>query len=52
MHSAKTLEGARVRFSVSGGKVMVDGAEVLHANIAASNGVIHAINQVLMPPGQ
>lgn len=51
-HSAKTLEGAPVQFRVSDGKVMVDDAQVVHANIVASNGVIHAIDQVLMPPGQ
>ncbi len=52
MKSAKTLEGARLRFSVVGGKAMVNGAQVVHANISASNGVIHAIDHVLMPPGQ
>lgn len=52
MHSAKTLEGARVVFTVSGGKVMVDNAQVIQANVGASNGVIHAIDQVLMPPSQ
>jgi uncharacterized surface protein with fasciclin (FAS1) repeats len=32
-----------------GGKVMIDGANVVTADIAASNGVIHVIDTVLMP---
>lgn len=52
LQEAKTLEGAPVQFRVSGGRVMVDGVQVVHPNIGASNGVIHAINQVLLPPGR
>jgi uncharacterized surface protein with fasciclin (FAS1) repeats len=52
MKSAKTLEGSRLRFRVADGRVMVNGAQVVHANIPASNGVIHAIDQVLMPPAK
>ena len=32
-----------------GGKVMIDGAHVVTTDIAASNGVIHVIDTVLMP---
>ncbi len=32
-----------------GGKVMVDKAHVVKTDIAASNGVIHVIDSVLMP---
>ncbi|MFZ4405588.1 MAG: fasciclin domain-containing protein, partial [Pseudobdellovibrionaceae bacterium] len=32
------------------GKVFVNDAEVVKADIKASNGVIHVINQVIMPP--
>ena len=34
---------------MSGGKVTVDGATVTAVDIAASNGVIHVIDQVIMP---
>ncbi|MFN8160878.1 MAG: fasciclin domain-containing protein [Solirubrobacterales bacterium] len=48
--SAKTLEGARVRFSVKGGKAYVNDAKVIAADIRCSNGIVHAINRVLIPP--
>jgi uncharacterized surface protein with fasciclin (FAS1) repeats len=48
--SIKTLNGARVRVKVRGGSVKVGGAKVTKADIRASNGVIHVINKVLIPP--
>ena len=49
--SAKTLNGAsRSRIKVTGGKVYVNGARVVTPDVAASNGVIHVINKVLIPP--
>ncbi len=50
--SAKTLEGASVPIRVSGTKVYVGGAQVIKADVKASNGVIHVINKVLIPPKQ
>ena len=47
--SAKTVEGESVAIKAADGKVMVDGATVAKADIAASNGVIHVIDSVLMP---
>jgi uncharacterized surface protein with fasciclin (FAS1) repeats len=47
--SIKTLNGQRVRVRVRGGKVLVGGARVTTADVAASNGVIHVINEVLIP---
>jgi uncharacterized surface protein with fasciclin (FAS1) repeats len=47
--SARTLEGKSLRIHVSGGKVVVGGATVVAANVIASNGVIHAIDKVLIP---
>ena len=49
LHSAKTLEGKSVSIRVSGGKVLVGGATVTKADVMATNGVIHVINQVLIP---
>lgn len=47
----KALYGADILITVKEGKVMLDGqAKVTKADIAASNGVIHVIDAVLMPP--
>ena len=51
LHSAKTLEGASVSVRVSGASVYVNDAKVIKTNVKASNGVIHVINAVLIPPG-
>lgn len=45
-----TVEKSPVKVVVSGGKVTVGGANVVKADIKASNGVIHVIDKVLMPP--
>lgn len=47
--SAKTVEGSEVKIKVDGSGVMVDGAKVIATDIAASNGVIHVIDSVLVP---
>jgi uncharacterized surface protein with fasciclin (FAS1) repeats len=47
--SVKTLNGQRLAIRVRDGKVFVGGARVVTANVTASNGVIHAINKVLLP---
>ncbi len=51
LKSAKTAEGARVKISVRKGKVFVNNARVVKPDIETSNGVIHVINRVLLPPG-
>jgi len=48
--SITTLEGATVRIKVTGRTVKVNNARVVKPDVAASNGVIHAINRVLIPP--
>lgn len=45
----KTLSGQDLDITVKDGKVYVNNAEVVKADIKASNGVIHVVNQVLMP---
>lgn len=47
---AKTVQGAAVKISAEGGKVMINDAHVVSADIAASNGVIHVIDKVILPP--
>ncbi|GAB4459446.1 MAG: hypothetical protein OHK0037_04880 [Elainellaceae cyanobacterium] len=46
-----TVEGNSVAIAQEGETVTVSGARVVQADIVASNGVIHAIDQVLIPPG-
>ncbi|MEG4235470.1 fasciclin domain-containing protein [Microcoleus sp. Pol11C3] len=46
----KSVEGSSLNVAVSAGKVTVSGANVVKADIKASNGVIHVIDKVLMPP--
>ena len=48
--SVATVGGAEVVISVADGVVMVNDATVVTADIAASNGVIHVIDTVLLPP--
>ena len=47
--SAKTVNGASLTIHAMDGKVMVDNATVVKADIACSNGVIHVIDTVVMP---
>lgn len=49
-HYLTTLLGKRLTVNVVDGKVHLQSAEVVEANIAASNGIVHAINGVLVPP--
>jgi uncharacterized surface protein with fasciclin (FAS1) repeats len=52
LKSAKTLNGKSVRIHTAGGKVFVNNAKVIKADINASNGVIHVVNRVLIPPAR
>jgi len=49
LDGAKTVNSQSVTIKVVDGKVMVDNATVSQADVAASNGVIHVIDTVLMP---
>jgi transforming growth factor-beta-induced protein len=49
LRSAKTLQGKSLKIRVKGGKVIVGRAAVTKADVLASNGVVHAINKVLIP---
>ncbi len=50
LSKAETLNGADVRIRVRRGKVYIDKARVTKADVTASNGVIHVVNRVLIPP--
>jgi uncharacterized surface protein with fasciclin (FAS1) repeats len=45
-----TLQGKTVKVEVKDGNVMVNDAKVVAADIATSNGVIHVIDSVILPP--
>merc|ERR1719160_1277347 len=47
---AKTVAGAELTITIDGSNVMVNTAKVTTADIMCSNGVIHIINEVLLPP--
>ncbi len=46
---AKTVNGAEITIHLKDGKVLVNDAEVVVANVEADNGVIHVINKVILP---
>lgn len=46
---AKTAQGSEARIVADGAGVMIDGAKVVTADVAADNGVIHVIDAVIMP---
>lgn len=50
--SLETLNGAEAPVSVEGSTVTVGGAVVTATDIMASNGVIHVIDRVIMPPAK
>ena len=47
---ATTLQGKPVSFEVKDGKVYINGAQIVTTDIQAANGVIHAIDAVILPP--
>jgi uncharacterized surface protein with fasciclin (FAS1) repeats len=49
MDSAKTVEGQDITLRAANGNVMVNNAHVTKTDTAASNGVIHVIDTVLLP---
>ena len=51
MTSADSVEGSPIAIAVKDGKVYLnDAAQVTATDIKASNGVIHVIDQVILPP--
>lgn len=48
----QTAEGESVTITTDAGKVMVNDANVIQPDIAASNGVIHVIDRVMLPPSR
>ena len=48
--SAATVNGASVMVSINGSTVLINDAQVTAADVDASNGVVHLVNGVLVPP--
>ena len=49
LNAAATVNGQRVDIKVEDGQVRVDQATVVKADIHCSNGIIHVVDQVLLP---
>jgi transforming growth factor-beta-induced protein len=48
--SIKSVEGSDIKITVTKGKVMANNANIVATDINTSNGVVHVIDQVIMPP--
>lgn len=48
--TATTVEGSDITVAINYGKVKIDNATVAAADIMASNGVVHVIDTVILPP--
>jgi len=49
LKTANTVEGSPIKIMAKGGKVMINNASVVKADIECDNGVIHVIDTVIMP---
>lgn len=49
LHETKTVQGQSAKIKMAGEKVMINDANVTLTDISSSNGVIHAIDKVLVP---
>jgi uncharacterized surface protein with fasciclin (FAS1) repeats len=52
MSTATTVEGSSLRFAARNGSVYVNDAKVVSADVQASNGIIHVIDSVVLPPAK
>ncbi|GEM_PF-3362579 len=48
--SVKSIEGSALNIQTNGSTVSVNDAQVIQPDIKAKNGVIHAVNKVILPP--
>lgn len=46
---ATTVNGGKITIHIQDGKVLINDAEVVLADVATDNGVIHVINKVILP---
>ncbi len=45
-----SVQGEKIKIVKKNGKVWINGAEVVIADVKAKNGVVHVINKVILPP--
>jgi solute carrier family 25 carnitine/acylcarnitine transporter 20/29 len=50
MHAVKTIKGNHLKIAASSEKIVVNDAELVQPDIYASNGVIHTVSSMLLPP--
>jgi uncharacterized surface protein with fasciclin (FAS1) repeats len=50
LDEAKSVNGKMIDIKVRDGTAMVNDAKIIKTDIAASNGIIHVIDTVIMPP--
>jgi uncharacterized surface protein with fasciclin (FAS1) repeats len=50
LDKATTLNGSDLKIITKNGTVMINNADVIGADVEASNGIIHVIDKVLLPP--
>jgi LPXTG-motif cell wall-anchored protein len=50
LSTATTVQGEPIRITATGGTVRINNATVTQADVMASNGVIHVVDTVLLPP--
>lgn len=52
LRTAKTLQGQNINIRVRNNTVQINDAKVVKADIVCSNGVIHVIDKVILPPNR
>jgi uncharacterized surface protein with fasciclin (FAS1) repeats len=52
LRSAKTLQGQNINIRVQGNTVRINDAKVVKVDVGCSNGVIHVIDKVILPPNR
>ena len=50
MKSLKTMEGHEVELSTRNGDIYVDKSKITMADVPCTNGIIHVLNKLVMPP--
>jgi len=50
LSETKTVNGANIKVSMESGAVMINNAKVVKTDVESTNGVIHVIDTVILPP--
>lgn len=52
LSEAETVQGSKIKIAVKDGSVMINNAKVIKADVMCSNGVVHVIDKVILPPSK